>query len=248
MSALLTPNTQAILLLTAPLIAGRSGPSLEPLTFAEYNRLARMLREKRKQPSDLIGADASQTIELVAAVFGRGRVETLLGRGFLLSQAVDHWNARAIWVVSRADDSYPRRIKAHLERRCAAGALWLWGYGPLGLWRAGDRRLPERDRGVGSLHRECRAFGCPRPGAPLCPAGLQPTNPPTASPPATPAAPTINRRSEMVDTCCSVARAPTVLSAPLEALRVVPCTRRCRSHRGRTARREADPRHPAARR
>lgn len=88
MIAPLTPNTQAILLLTAPLIAGRSEVSPELLTLGEYNRLARILREKQKQPADLIGPDAAETIELGAAVFGRARLEILLGRGFLLSQAV----------------------------------------------------------------------------------------------------------------------------------------------------------------
>ena len=115
MIAPLTPNTQAILLLTAPLIAGSSEVSPELLTLGEYNRLARILREKQKQPADLIGPDAAETIELGAAVFGRARLEILLGRGFLLSQAVAHWNSRAIWVVSRADATYPRRLKARLK-------------------------------------------------------------------------------------------------------------------------------------
>src|SRR6266516_1901184 len=111
----LTPNTQAILLLTAPLIIARSDENSELLTFSEYNRLARLLREKQKQPADLIGTDAGETIGICAAVFGRERLETLLGRGFLLSQAVDRWNSRAIWVVSRADGGYPRRLKTRLK-------------------------------------------------------------------------------------------------------------------------------------
>src|SRR6266700_1784362 len=115
MIAPLTPNTQAILLLTAPLIAGRSDNSADLLTLTEYNRLARLLREKQKQPADLIGPDAAGMIELSAASFGRERVDSLLGRGFLLSQAVDRWNARAIWVISRADGAYPKRIKARLK-------------------------------------------------------------------------------------------------------------------------------------
>ena len=115
MIAPLTPNTQAILLLTAPLIAGRSDASLELLTLGEYNRLARLLREGQKQPADLIGPDATDAIALVAAAFGRPRLESLLGRGFLLSQAIDRWGARAIWVVSRADATYPQRIKARLK-------------------------------------------------------------------------------------------------------------------------------------
>src|SRR5258708_1519405 len=111
----LTPNTQAILLLTAPLIAGRSDASTDLLTLSEYNRLARLLREKQKQPSALLGPDGSQTLELADALFGRARLESLLGRGFLLSQAVDRWSARAVWVVSRADSTYSRRIKSRLK-------------------------------------------------------------------------------------------------------------------------------------
>src|SRR6266487_236338 len=115
MSASLTPNTQAILLLTAPLIVGRYHENSELLTLTEYNRLARLLREKQKLPADLIGSDAGETIGICAAFFGRERLETLLGRGFLLSQAVDRWNSRAIWVVSRADGGYPRRLKTRLK-------------------------------------------------------------------------------------------------------------------------------------
>src|ERR1017187_3470498 len=115
MIAPLTPNTQAILLLTAPLIAGRGGSSGDLLTFSEYNRLARILREKQKQPADLIEPEAEELVSVCAAVFGRERLESLLGRGFLLSQAVDRWNACAIWVVSRADTNYPRRLKSRLK-------------------------------------------------------------------------------------------------------------------------------------
>jgi len=45
----LSQNTQAILLLTAPLIAGRGSSSSELLTPGEYKRLARHLREIQRQ-------------------------------------------------------------------------------------------------------------------------------------------------------------------------------------------------------
>lgn len=115
MIAPLTPNTQAILLLTAPLIVGRSEGAAELLSLGEYNRLARLLRDKKKQPGDLIGQNAPETVTLAATLFGRERMESLLGRGFLLSQAVDRWNTRAIWIVSRADGAYPRKIKHRLK-------------------------------------------------------------------------------------------------------------------------------------
>ncbi len=111
----LTANAQAILLLTAPLIAGRSGSSQNFLSLGDYNRLARILRDEKKQPADLIGPEAKELIEVCGQVFGRSRIEALLGRGFLLSQAVERWNTRAIWVLSRADPKYPKRIKAPLK-------------------------------------------------------------------------------------------------------------------------------------
>ena len=43
-----------------------------------------------------------------------GRLQRLLGRGVLLSQAVERWRTRAIWVMSRADAVYPQRLKMRL--------------------------------------------------------------------------------------------------------------------------------------
>jgi DNA processing protein len=111
----LTPNTQAILLLTAPLVAGRGDNSPDLLSLGEYNRIARLLREKQKQPADLIGTDANELISICARQFGSGRLEALLGRGFSLSQAVERWSARSIWVISRADPSYPERLETRLK-------------------------------------------------------------------------------------------------------------------------------------
>jgi predicted Rossmann fold nucleotide-binding protein DprA/Smf involved in DNA uptake len=143
MSWSLIPNTQAILLLTAPLIVGRNEGSAELLTLTEYNRLARILREQQGQPQDLIGPDAGKALGACAAVFGRERLESLLGRGFLLSQAVEHWNARAIWVVSRADASYPRRLKARLKEDAPPV---LYGCGDAALLETGGLAV------VGSRH------------------------------------------------------------------------------------------------
>src|SRR5439155_7133203 len=143
MSAPLTPNTQAILLLTAPLIIGRSDENSELLTLSEYNRLARLLREKQRQPADLIGSGAGDIIGICAAVFGRERLAALLARGFLLSQAVERWNSRAIWVVSRADAGYPRRLKTRLKEDAPPV---LYGCGDVALLENGGLAV------VGSRH------------------------------------------------------------------------------------------------
>ncbi|MFN2507848.1 MAG: DNA-processing protein DprA [Chthoniobacterales bacterium] len=111
----LSQNTQAILLLTAPLIIGARNGRDALLTLSEYNLLARVLREQRKQPSDLLSSGGVEAVDGLADIVDIARIQKLLGRGFLLSQAVDRWSTRAIWVISRADPSYPARLKARLR-------------------------------------------------------------------------------------------------------------------------------------
>jgi DNA processing protein len=109
---MISPNTQAILLLTAPLIAGKNQPSTDILTLGEYKKLARFLRDNQRQPSDFFGSEAKELIEKCSSVIDGVRVERLLRRGFLLSQAIERWQARTIWVMSRADAEYPGTLKA----------------------------------------------------------------------------------------------------------------------------------------
>jgi hypothetical protein len=99
----LSPNTQAIMLLTAPLIAGKGGSSLELLTPGEYKRLARHLHELQREPADLVLPDATDLLRACQPVIDESRLQRLLGRGFLLSQVIERCQARAIWVISRAD-------------------------------------------------------------------------------------------------------------------------------------------------
>lgn len=126
-------NTQAILLLTGPLLAG-AREEAPVLTFTEYNRLARLLREWQKQPADLLGREAPALLDHCAAPFGRSRVEALLARGVLLGQVVDRWYERALWVISRADPQYPRRLKARLKE---SAPLLLYGCGEVALLEGG---------------------------------------------------------------------------------------------------------------
>ena len=115
MSMSLSPNTQAILLLTAPLIVGHVETSSDLLTLGEYKRLARFLRDKQRQPADLLAPEAQTLLAECQHLIDSDRLKSLLARGFLLSQAIERWQTRAIWVVSRADSEYPRRIKARLK-------------------------------------------------------------------------------------------------------------------------------------
>jgi predicted Rossmann fold nucleotide-binding protein DprA/Smf involved in DNA uptake len=143
MTPTLSPNTQAILLLTAPLIAGRGTSSSELLSPGEYKRLARHLREIQRQPADLVSPDAAELLRACQPVIDEARLQRLLGRGFLLSQVIERWQARAIWVVSRADAEYPRRLKARLREDAPAV---LYGCGDMGLLESGGLAV------VGSRH------------------------------------------------------------------------------------------------
>lgn len=115
MSDRLSANTQAILLLTAPLLTGRAQPSERPLTPTEYRRLARQLHEAGHSPEDLLSADAHSILDGLGLGPSLERFERLLARGFQLSQAFERWSSRAIWVVSRADADYPLRFKQRLR-------------------------------------------------------------------------------------------------------------------------------------
>ena len=139
----LSVNTKAILLLTAPLIAGRGSSESDILTPGEYNRLARHLHAMQCEPADLLSQESVNLYRACQDVVDAKRMQSLLGRGFLLSQVVEHWQARAVWVVSRADAAYPRRIKARL--RDSAPAL-LYGCGDVNVLETGGLAV------VGSRH------------------------------------------------------------------------------------------------
>jgi len=162
MTAPLSPNTQAILLLTAPLIVGRDKTAADLLTPGQYKRLAQALREQGRKPSDLLGPDADALTEALAVAcapqIDRDRLWAALGRGFQLSQAVERWHSRALWVISRADANYPRRLKTRLKEDAPA---ILYGCGDLGLLDTGglavvgsrqvDETLIEYTEGIGRL-------------------------------------------------------------------------------------------------
>lgn len=147
MTPSLTDNTKAILLLTAPLIVGKAATTFELLTLREYNHLARYLREINCQPSDLINANSNEVLCNCQHVIEENRMRGLLGRGFLLTQAIERWQSRSIWVISRADECYPRRIKVRLREEAppviyGCGDLHLLDKG--GLAVVGSRNINDQ--------------------------------------------------------------------------------------------------------
>ena len=112
----ISENTRALLLLTAPLIVGAvDGGSAAPLSLGEFNKLARRLKEIAAEPAELLGPDRAELLQKSSAPLSAERLESLLDRGFQMSQALEKWNARGIWITSRIDSDYPEQLKAKLN-------------------------------------------------------------------------------------------------------------------------------------
>ncbi|HEV2990315.1 MAG TPA: DNA-processing protein DprA [Candidatus Angelobacter sp.] len=143
MNQSISTNTQAILLLTAPLITGNGAANGELLTNREYRWVARQLRELGYVPADLLGNNSAELLRELETVIPADRIHRLLDRGFLISQAVERWHSRAIWVISRADSEYPTMIKNRLKEDS-----------PTVLYGCGQPRLLEKGglAIVGSRH------------------------------------------------------------------------------------------------
>lgn len=130
-----SPDTKAILLLTSSLGAKQSEASGHPLSPAEYRKVARQLHELKCSPSTLIAGDATSeaVIEECVTVISSDRLRRLLARGLLLSQALERWSARGIWIASKLDSKYPERIRSVMR-----------GDAPAVLFGIGDTALLDR--------------------------------------------------------------------------------------------------------
>jgi DNA processing protein len=151
-------NTQAVLLLTSPLLqeGGRAASKEPVLSAAEYAQLAACLQQERVQPADLINGSRDTLLTTLSASFAAERLNRLLSRGFQLSQAVEHWANRSISVIGRADTGYPRRFKRRLQHAAppllyACGNLELLKHPSLAV--VGSRSTPE------PLLRQAEAVG-----------------------------------------------------------------------------------------
>lgn len=132
MNMIISENTKAILLLTAPLLFGKSSEQYDLLKPKEYHQLALYLREIQKQPADLLSMQTSDILNKYTQS-DKERILKLLNRGFLLSQVIDYWQARGIWVISRADETYPNRLKSRLKE-----------HSPVILYGCGNPKLLEQ--------------------------------------------------------------------------------------------------------
>jgi hypothetical protein len=122
MSEPMSTDTQAILLLTSPLLRGRAVSIERPLGAREYALFAQAVCAHGHQLADLLGSAREAVLRDCQTGLDDERVRRLLARGPLLEQAVERWRSRGIWVVSRATRAGSRRA-CRARRRLPSTAL-----------------------------------------------------------------------------------------------------------------------------
>ena len=105
----LSPATQATLLLCSPLRAGKN-KGVAPLSIGEFNELEKQLQRIGARLEQLLEDDASVLLKKLGLTVDAEKITALLGRGFMLSMALETWQGGGIWVTSRNEADYPERL------------------------------------------------------------------------------------------------------------------------------------------
>lgn len=142
---ILSPDTQAILLL-----CGTFGDDAgeKPLSVGEYSRLAQWLLNQGLRPADLLQPEGvTQLTNFEHKNVTSARLQALLRRGGAMALAVEHWNNTGLWIISRSDAHYPKRLKDKLKHLAppilyGAGNTALLAKG--GLSFVGSRNVDEQ--------------------------------------------------------------------------------------------------------
>lgn len=154
----LSADTQATLLLTAPLLSDGENETPDLLRPSEFAGLLRELTKADLQLADLLTPENTDLPPQLKALRGDERYGRLLERGLQLAQALEFWQSRAIWVAGRTDEIYPQQLRTKLKD-LAPPLLYGCGDPSLlnegGLAVVGSRNVNEElisfTEGIGSL-------------------------------------------------------------------------------------------------
>ncbi len=126
----LSPQSQAILLLTCSLGKANT-PEEKPLTNAEWSRFATWLRHSALTPADFLEKSADNLLQKWSdKTIHPARVEALLNRGAALGLSLEKWQRAGLWVLTRSDPHYPKRLKQKLKEKSPPV---IFGCGPQAL-------------------------------------------------------------------------------------------------------------------
>lgn len=145
----LSADTEVVLLLCGRFGGERQEP-FQPLSAREYGEFAKWLNVRSLRPADLLAeAGKAQLHALHEAKLERKRVEFLLERGTAMALALERWSRGGLWVISRGDAEFPKRLKRRLKH--AAPPL-LYGAGEKELLDMGGLAvIGSRDATEGAL-------------------------------------------------------------------------------------------------
>ena len=90
--------------------------NVKPLTPTEYARLAAWLHSKGLSPASLLHDQESVLAEWQDPKnkITAERIKSLFSRGASMGFALEHWDKHGIWVVPRASQLYPKKIRVKI--------------------------------------------------------------------------------------------------------------------------------------
>lgn len=111
----LSADTEIVLLLCGRFGGERHEP-YQPLSAREYGEFAKWLNACNLRPADLMTEGGGEQLQAVhEAKLERTRIDFLLGRGTAMALALERWSRGGLWVMSRGDADFPKRLKRHLK-------------------------------------------------------------------------------------------------------------------------------------
>ncbi|MDQ3289540.1 MAG: DNA-processing protein DprA [Pseudomonadota bacterium] len=128
----ISDQTQAVLLLTAWLGKPDDGQP-QPLSTAEWARFATWLHGQDRTPADVL-ANGHTLQGWDDPKISSERIGRLLERSAALAISVERWQRAGLWILSRSDPAYPRRLRRRLKQ---SAPPILYGAGNMSLLEAG---------------------------------------------------------------------------------------------------------------
>ena len=143
-------QAEAAMLLTVS-FGKADADATRPLTPTEWGAFASWLKDNALAPDDLLKPDLSRVLERWEhPKVTPERVQALLNRGAALGFALEKWERAGLWLLTRSDPDYPKRLKQRLGRTTPA---ILFGSGNANLLNGdsvavvGGRRADDADIG-----------------------------------------------------------------------------------------------------
>ena len=113
-------QAEAVMLLTVS-FGKAAADATRPLTPTEWAAFASWLKDNALVPDDLLRPDLSRVLAgWEHAKVTPERVQALLNRGAALGFALEKWERAGLWLLTRSDPDYPKRLKQRLGRTTPA--------------------------------------------------------------------------------------------------------------------------------